>query len=191
MEEHSQTHEQLPAKWLRILFYAHIATIVKTFVSYLPIAGTWTVWLGWAICALCCVCLFLLAPANAGYRKAAIFLAAQLGCALLSALFIPVLTYATLPLSVICCYFELHSHAQLVENQDSNLSKIFRSLFIWNLLVSALSMAASALLTVLGFANVDITLLANIISRIMLSCGLVFDVLYLVFLHRLLRLTEN
>lgn len=191
MEEHSQTHERLPVKWLRILFYAHIATTFKTCVSYLPIDDTWTVWLGWAICALCIACLFRLSPAGTGYRKAAILKAAQLVCMLVGHFLVPTLTYAASTLSIISCYFELHSHAQLAQELNPKLSKAFHRIFAWYLLLYALSLFSSAIVTVLRFVNIDVIFVTKVISYILIAGGLVFKILYPVYLYRLLRQIDN
>ena len=75
-----------PVKWLRYLFYIHIANIAMTPVTLIFLDNPITPWIGYAMSAGIALCLFRLAPACHRYRTAAILTAVHIGLTILSML---------------------------------------------------------------------------------------------------------
>ena len=77
-----QEHRELLSKWLRVLFYAQIASIVLTVINMATYLDSITAWAGKAITVAVIWSLFQLKDVNPRYRTAAIAQAAVLICAM-------------------------------------------------------------------------------------------------------------
>lgn len=188
-------NHQLLEKWLRVLFYLHAVSIINSVISDLTIYdGTWV---GKAITAGVVVCLFQLAPVNGRYRGAAIFRAAMLGCALINPLVLtPIVVrqgssewtsvistaavLAVLVLSALSVYQEFRGHAEV----EPKLSKNWRGLFIWMLGITVLSSCVS-------FIGVQMQLNLSAVGTITAVIDTVLDILYLWYLHQMIRHLSN
>lgn len=186
-------YENLPVKWLRYLFYVHIAGIAVSLAEVLPL-GNLTVWLGRAVILGVVVCMYQLSSLNERYKKSFIFRGTMLLLTLITYLLYSsaFLTLAASVLSIVATYQEYRAHSELVAEKDGKLSRNWSSLFLWEILVSvattALTMAATAIL-VLGEIGTSATV--AMITVVMKAVGLVLSILYLVFLNRTAALFDE
>ena len=180
----------LPLKWLRILFYIHLGGIALSVITMLPINDSFATWISRAITLAAAFCLFRLAPASERYKKAAVFSAVSLGLTLLSSLLLPsLLKLAASILSILATYQEYSGHSDAVSPADPQLSRKWHSLFNWQLFLGVLTAFVSM---VAVFALIALELNASLITALVAGAlslmGIALSILYLVYLHRMIKL---
>ena len=179
-------------KWLRVLIYIAIARIVNTVVgipTFIPTAVT--AWISRILMAAMVFTMFKLAPANDRYKKTGIQLAIVLILSIATDLLLTgaVLTLIAGILSIVAEYQEYHGHSELVEEKDHQLSGKWTSLFMWSIVVGLLlgfvSTAAGVLATISG---VDVEEAVVIIAAIVLIPEYIIDILYILYLKKMVTL---
>lgn len=179
----------LLVKWLKILFYAHIASLVVSVVS--GVSDLDTSWISWIITVAAAVCLFRLAPVNGRYRKAAVLSAVMIGCSVLNMVLQlgTVLTLAASVCSLIAVYQEYSAHSELVEQQDSKLSRQWHSLFNLQIIVGVLSGFVSVVVVLLvAMLELDTAGLPTIIVGALTVVQIILDAIYLIYINRTIRI---
>lgn len=174
-------------KWLWGVFSLGAAGFIIDCISRLLINDSWTVWVRYGITAGVCTCLFLLAPVNENYRKAAYFRSGSFALALLntfvlknSAIYIVISA-----LSILATYYVHAGHSRI--STDTALSKRWMQLFYWDLLIAALKMLVSAIATALAiYLRINITA----VMWLLFAGESVLDVIRLVYLHKTIRLLK-
>ena len=182
-----------PAKWLRNLFYIHIASIVLSLPTLIFINNPVTPWLGHALSAGIALCLFYLAPANTRYRTAAILTAVYVGLSVLSQL-MPnsLLTIGISILSIIAAYQEFHGHAEIIEEKDPKLSRRWKNLFVWQIVIGVIAGFSSvAAVVIMVLAEMDLDRITTLVAGAVILVSLIPGILYLVYLHRMIALVEE
>lgn len=179
-----------PAKWLKYLMYVAIAALVNSVISYIPLVGKLSGWLGIAISAAAVYLLFRLKDAGKRYRTAALFAAISLVAGRFSGT-IPVLI--VLVCSTVSEYQEYHGHGELVADRNARLADKWNGLF-WLSLVASLIVGVAAGL--LGAILLIVTGTESELSNILVSAlstviALAVRMLYVVYLHRTVKLMEN
>ena len=183
----------LPAKWLRNLFYIHIASIVLSLPTLIFINNPVTPWLGHALSAGIALCLFYLAPANTRYRTAAILTAVYVGLSVLSQL-MPnsLLTIGISILSIIAAYQEFHGHAEIIEEKDPKLSRRWKNLFVWQIVIGVIAGFSSvAAVVIMVLAEMDLDRITTLVAGAVILVSLIPGILYLVYLRRMIALIEE
>jgi len=188
-----ENYENLPVKWLRYLFYVHIAGIVVSLLGWITTSEALNVWLGRAVTLGVVVCMYQLSPLNPRYKKSFIFRGVMLLLTLITYLLYSsaFLTLAASVLSIIATYQEYHAHSELAAEKDGKLSRNWSSLFTWEIIVSVLTTVltmAATLIMVMG--EIGTSAVVAVITVIMKLVSLVLGVLYLVYLHRTMKLFE-
>jgi hypothetical protein len=182
-------------KWLRVLMYIAIVSLVNSIVNYVPfVPASVTTWISRAIMVAMIVCMFRLASANGRYKTAAILRAIWLGTLLLGTLLhIPsVLVLSTSILSIIAVYQEYHGHSEVLAEKDTVLSAKWKGLFIWSIIAPLLlSIGSSAAMVISSFMNLDVAKVTAITTGIMRIPQYVIDVIYLLYLKKMLSIFEN
>ena len=182
-------------KWLRVLMYIAIVSLVNSIVNYVPfVPASVTTWISRAIMVAMIVCMFQLASANGRYKTAAILRAIWLGTLLLGTLLhIPsVLVLSTSILSIIAVYQEYHGHSEVLAEKDTVLSAKWKGLFIWSIIAPLLlSIGSSAAMVISSFMNLDVAKVTAITTGIMRIPQYVIDVIYLLYLKKMLSIFEN
>lgn len=166
-------------KWLRRLSCIAIVSLVNSVVDFIPFVPSGiTAWIGRAATLAVIFCMFHLAAANVRYKKAGIFRAAVLACALIAAFpfglqsvtaaifrhgstFLAtalqaislLLTLVTFLLSILAAYHEYRAHSEMVSTENPNLSRNWHRLFYWGI--------AAALLVSFGTAITSVILTAS------------------------------
>lgn len=182
-----------PAKWLRNLFYIHIASIVLSLPTLIFINNPVTPWLGHALSAGIALCLFYLAPANTRYRTAAILTAVYVGLSVLSQL-MPnsLLTIGISILSIIAAYQEFHGHAEIIEEKDPKLSRRWKNLFVWQIVIGVIAGFSSvAAVVIMVLAEMDLDRITTLVAGAVILVSLIPGILYLVYLRRMIALVEE
>ena len=179
-----------PAKWLKYLLYFAIAALVNSVISYIPLVGKLSGWLGIAISAATAYLLFRLKDTGKRYRTAALFAAISLVAGLFSGT-IPVLI--VLVCSIVSEYQEYHGHGELVADRDARLANKWNGLFWLSLVMSLIVGAAAGLLgaILLIVTGVESELPNTIGSVLSAVIALAVRGLYVVYLHRTVKLLEN
>lgn len=178
------------SKWLRILTGIAVVSLVNSAVGYIPfIHGDITTWISRGIMLAMVLCLFRLAPVNARYKKAGIFRAGMLACALITSFLFGsmLLTIAASVFSFLAVYQEFQAHAELVFGADPKLSRNWRSLFYWEIAVAILlsfgSTAAAAILVMSGLQEGAGTI-SGIVITVLGIPRLVVSVIYALLLKK-------
>ena len=179
--------------WLQRLFYIHIASLILSLVTMFWLNNPITPWINYALSTGIVLCLLKLAPAFRRYRTAAILTAAVLGFTLLSKLALGTLmALIASVLAIIADYQELHAHGETVEEKDPALSRKWRGLFLWQLLIGILGGFASVAATVIMvLANMDTTQITQLVTGAIGLIALIPGILYLVYLHKTIKLFEK
>lgn len=199
MNEHTESNREMLAKWLRILFYVHIASIAITAVNAVSNLDTITAWISKALSVVAIWSMFQLKDANPRYRQAAVFSAAVLVCGLLTT---PVnsselglssiLVLVGAIASWVATYQEYHAHSELVAEQDEKLAKKWNSLFGAEILVGlGVSLFSTVATLVLVSAEMDSGTVTTIILVVTYIVTLLLELLYLLYMNRTLKLFEN
>ena len=175
-----------PAKWLRLLFYVSLASFLKSLLAYLPFIrfpGLIS-----QIITLCKIlCLFCLVPHALRFRKAAIFRAITLVCALLGSL--PLVAAGTV-FSIVAAYQEYHAHAELIAEKDTVLARRWCNLFHWDWSITLLISLISSIVTViLMYPNprADASHISAITNSLLTLFSRVLDLVYLLYLKKTIQ----
>lgn len=189
-----QTGANPPTKWMWYLFYIHIGNLVLSCILPIWPTNPVTPWIGSALYACMAVCLFRLTPACSRYRKAAIFTGISLILTLLVKIpLLPnLLTMAASVLGIISSYQELYAHAEVVESQDAALSRKWRNLFIWELVIGVISGFFSvAAVTIMVLADMELEQIVSLITGAMALVALIPSILHILYLRKTIRLLET
>ena len=177
-------------KWLRVLMYIAITSLVNSLANYIPfVPADVTTWISRAIMVAMILCMFQLAPVNRRYKTAAILRAIWLGTLLVGTmLHIPAtLVLGTSILSVIAVYHEYHGHSEVIEELDTDLSRKWNSLFIWSFMAPLLlSLGSSLAMVTATFMNLDVAKITAITTGIMRVPQYIIDVVYLLYLKKMI-----
>ena len=177
-------------KWLRVLMYIAITSLVNSLANYIPfVPADVTTWISRAIMVAMILCMFQLAPVNRRYKTAAILRAIWLGTLLVGTmLHIPAtLVLGTSILSVIAVYQEYHGHSEVIEELDTDLSRKWNSLFIWSFMAPLLlSLGSSLAMVTATFMNLDVAKITAITTGIMRVPQYIIDVVYLLYLKKMI-----
>ena len=191
-------HKPLLQKWLKVLFYAQIASMAITVINAATYWDNITAWILKSVNVVVLWSLFQLKDVNPRYRTAAITKLGALICVLLTA---PVNTRLGLSsilmlvgsgCSWVTAYQEYHGHGEPVEAADSKLSKKWKDLFVWEIVIglgiSFISVGATTVLVAAGAASSSITTAIILLSSL---SSLVLEALYLLYMKRTLELLNN
>ena len=183
-------------KWLRVLIYLAIARMVNTLVgipTFIPTAVT--AWISRILMAGMVFTMFKLAPANERYKKTGIQLAIVLVLTIATEFMNTgaVLTLIAGILSIVAEYQEYHGHSELIEEKDHQLSGKWSSLFMWSIVVGLiLGFASTAAGVLAAVAGMDTEKAAVIIAAAMTIPEYIIDILYILYLKRMVVLfTED
>ena len=183
-----------PTKWLWYLLYLHIGNLVLSCIPPIWPTNPVTPWIGSVLYAGMAVCLFRLTPACSRYRKAAIFTGISLVLTLLVKIpLLPnLLTMAASVLAIISSYQELYAHAQVVEPKDAALSRKWRNLFIWELVIGVISgFFSAAAVTIMVLADMELEQIVSLITGAMVLVALIPSILRILYLRKTIRLFET
>lgn len=192
-------HRGILGKWLRLLFYVHIAFLVITAINTVSNLDNITLWVRKALSVVAIWSMFQLKEVNPRYRTAAIANAAVLICGLLttpvntSALGLSsVLVLVGATASWIASYQEYHAHGEVVAEQDEKLAKKWNSLFGLEILVGlGVSLFSTAATVILVSAEMESATVTTIILAVTNIVYILLDVLYLLYINRTQKLLEN
>lgn len=192
MNENMENRCDLLVKWLRVLMYIAIVSLINSLLNFLPIIpASVTTWISRGIMVAMVICMFQLAPANERYKKAGIMRTVMLSCILITTFLYasPVLTLAASILSIIAVYQEYNAHSELVADQDAKLSRKWHSLFNWSIgsavLVGFGSVAATLIVSMTEMETVRIVIIINYILSVP---QLVIEVVYLLYLKKMIAI---
>ncbi len=191
-------HRELLSKWLRVLFYAQVASMVLTVINAVSNLDPITAWILKAINLAALWSLFQIKAVNPRYRTAAIANAVVLISGLLTT---PVNTSAVGFSSIlmlvggivswVASYQEYHGHGELVAEADELLAKKWNGLFLKEILIglgiSLISTVGTTVLVVAGTATGTVT---TVIIALSTLCGLALKGLYLYYMKQTLNLLE-
>ena len=197
MDNRMELDYGMVTKWLRVLMYTAIVSLVKSLLGYLPIwPGQLSTWISWGIMLVMTVTMLLLAPANGRYRTAGILRGVMLACALFTSLVMgsTLLTLAASVASIIGIYYEYSGHAELIGDRDSRFSGKWHTLFTWSIIISVLiSFISTALAVILVLAlpetRVATVLSARVIAILRIPQAII-DIIYIVYIGRMVKLFQ-
>lgn len=177
-------------KWLRILVYIAVVSLVNAVADYLPfLPAAVSTWVSRGIMAATVLCMFRLARANSRYRWAGIFRAAMLSCALITSFLFGsyVLSIAASLFSVLAVYLEYTAHAELVAEKDATLSRSWRNLFYWGLAAAILLSVGStvtAAVLMSGEIQAGVSRISGIVTFLLKIPRFAVDVVHLLYLRK-------
>ena len=183
-------------KWLRVLMYIAITSLVNSIANYIPfVSADVTTWISRGIMVAMILCMFQLSSVNRRYKTAAILRTIWLGTLLVGTLLRTpaTLILGTSILSVIAVYQEYHGHSEVIEVMDAELSRKWNSLFIWSFIAPLLlSIGSSVAMITATFMHLDVARITAITTGIMRIPQYVIDVIYLLYLKKMIGiLTER
>lgn len=182
-------------RWLRILAYISLASILNSLISLVPVVpASVTTWVSRGITVAAMISMFQLAPVNRRYQKAGLFRALMLVCSLAAAFLYAssILTLAASVFSIIAVYQEYSAHSELIADKDTKLSGKWHSLFNWGIVAAVLisfgSIIAVLIVTMLQMDAVTIT---AVIVGVLSVPQLVIDIVYILYLRRMVALING
>lgn len=182
------------AKWLRVIMYVAIATLVNTLVGGLPfIPDGFTAWISRGITVVMVVSMIKLAPTNDRYKKAGILRAVMLVFAIAMEVFdIPaMLILAVSILSIVADYQEYHGHSDLIEDRDHKLSGKWTSLFMWSILSGVIvGFTSTAAVMLVALAEMDTMKATTVVAAILSIPQYIIEILYILYLKKMVTLFQ-
>lgn len=179
-------------KWLRILMYTMMFSIINSLLSYLPfIPALLTTWVGRGVSVAMVLCMFQLTSVNARYRKAGILRLVAFVSTFFALIPVvgPVLVFAASILTVIAVYQEYHAHGEVITDKDSVLAEKWNRLFVWELIAGVLITVVTAIITVvLMMLQLDAVQVIAVTTGILQLVGLVINVIYIMYIKKMIDL---
>lgn len=190
MNENTVNRSELLVKWLRVLMYIAIVSLVNSIVNFLPfVPASAATWISRGIMVAMVICLSQMVPLNPRYKKAAIFRTVMLACTLVTAFLFPsnIITLVASVFSIMSVYQEYSAHSELIAELDPKLSKKWHTLFIWGIVLGILVAFGSffAVLIIAMLEMNEVTTVAIIVGLISVP-QLVIDVVYLQYLKKMI-----
>ena len=187
MEENKNTNI---IKYLKLLMYLHIASLILGLIDFLPLVHSLSVWVNRGISVGVIYCLYSLSPVAERYRKSAIFHAIVLIAGLVAN---PMIALAGSVCSILASWQEYHGHSELVEPYHQRLSKQWGKLFALELMAGIFMALITTLMTVVltmtnGNQAVDIS--STALMGIIMSVGYIVEVLYIFYMKHTVELLE-
>ena len=189
-------HKELLQKWLKVLFYAQIASMAITVINAVSYLDNITAWILKALNVITLWSLFQVKAVNPRYRTAAIAYLGALICGLLTTTvntnvlgFSSILMLIGSGCSWVTTYQEYHGHGELVKEMDAKLGKRWNNLFVWEIVVglaiSFVSILATTMMVAAGTLTDTITAIVLALATI---TNLALEALYLLYMKRTLTL---
>lgn len=195
MNDNIENRSELLVKWLRILMYIAIASLVNSVLNFIPfIPAAVTTWISRGIMVAVVVCMFQLAPASKRYKKAGIMRAIMLVCTLITSFVYAssILSLAASILSIIAVYQEYNAHSELIADKDSKLSGKWHSLFMWGLIAGILvGFGSTVTVLILTMLQSDVVRLTAIIVGILSIPQMILEIVYMLYLKKMVAIFEN
>ena len=141
----------LLTRWLSVLFYAEIATLVMLAVAMIPALDGISGWIGRIVQAAVLVALYQLSLVHERYTKAFLYFA----IAFVGSLFQvyagsnPLTTIASI-CGLVATYQEYHAHSEILSMKDTYLADKWVSLFFWEMAVGILGSVATIAAVMFG-----------------------------------------
>lgn len=182
------SHKEVIAKWIRILFACQIVRILTATLDASAAIGNIAGWLSRIVTIAIIIALFNLSVVNERYRKAALFYGISVGGGILSALlnknvFVMVLSIS----SIVASYQELNAHSEITASKDAKLSARWHSLFYLDMFAGIMIGVVSIIpMIIAAFAGVDTNLLISIFSIVLALINIVLGLLHVVYLKKTL-----
>lgn len=179
-----------PAEWLRYLLYVAIAPLVVSLISNIPLLSPVAGILSIVISIATIYLLYRLSGTNPRYRMAAILYGIALIAGRIGG---GILTLAGSVLSILAEYQEYNGHGELVADKDPKLAGNWSSLFWMQFTVSlGLGLVVSTILVIVALATGEEPTALNTVTTVgIYITSLLLKVLYLVYLHRTVKLLEH
>lgn len=194
MEEKTMDREQV-SKRLGILFWIYVVSMALSLLGVLPAMAEMMPWLGAGMQIASAIVLFSLAQAGGRYRLAGILGGiAAAGNLLLTLIGSAggVLAMALNICALVGLYNEYKGHAELIQAQEDTLARRWTKLFVWNIVLSLVSMLLAINVSVLGVAaGMSVGTMTMLGVALASIPAMVVDVLYLVYLNRTRHLVEE
>lgn len=194
-----QEHKELLRKWLRVLFYIQIASMVITLVNSITNLESITRWVGKALSLAVIWSLFQLKAVNLRYRTAAIcdavvwisgLLTTPINSSNLGLSGILLLVGSTC--SWVAAYQEYHGHSEVIAQWNAKLTKKWNNLFVWEIVSGlAVSLLSTVVTTVLVMAEAPSKLPTTITIVLSTAMGLAMNLLYLHYMKQTLNFIET
>ncbi len=195
MNENMENRSEILVKWLRVLMYSAIVSLVNSVVSFLPfVPAAVTTWISRGIMAAVVVSMFQLASTNARYKKAGIMRTVMLVCTLITTFVYAssILNLAASILSIIAVYQEYNAHSELIADKDSKLSGKWHSLFTWGLISGILvGFGSTVTVFILTMLESDVVRLTAIIVGVLSIPQMILDLVYMLYLKKMISIFEN
>lgn len=195
MSENMKSWHNMINKWLQVLIYISIVSLINSVLNFLPfVPAAVTTWISRGIMVAMVICMFQLAPVNARYKKAGIMRSVMLGCTLITAFLwaSSILTLAASILSILAVYQEYSAHSELIADKDLKLSRKWHSLFNWGILAAVLvSFGSIVAVLIVSMLETDAVRTSAIIVGGLSIPQLVIDVVYLLYLKKMTGYFQN
>ena len=195
MNENVENSAVQPEKWLRMLMYIAIATLVNTAISFLPVVpAVLTSWIARGIMVSMIVCMFRLAPVNARYRKAGIMRTVILACTLITSFIsgTSLLNVAASILSIVAGYQEYSAHSELIADKDAKLSGKWHSLFNWSIATGLLlGFGTAVAVLLLTLMEMDVVGVTALVVGILSVPQMILDLVYVMYIKKTISALEN
>jgi len=195
MNENMENNAALPVKWLRVLLYIAVASLINSVINFLPfVPAAVTAWLGRGITVAMIVCMFRLAPVNERYQKAGGFRTVMFACALITAFLrgTAILNLAASILSIIAVYQEYNAHSELIAAHDSKLSGKWHSLFNWSIATGLLvGFGSTVTVLILSFMEMDAVRLTALVIGLLSVPQMILDLVYMLYIKKMISIFEE
>lgn len=195
MKGNQLSQSELTVKWLRVLMYIGVVSLLNTILNFLPIIpSAVTTWVSRGVLAVTIYAMLQMAPLHERYQKAGIFRAVMIACTLVSAIVdaSSLITLAVSIFSILAVYQEYSAHSALTANLDPELSRKWHSLFNWGILASILvSFGSFIAVMIISMTEAAAALVPSLIVGLLSIPQIVIDVVYLKYLKKMTSLLRT
>lgn len=195
MNENKKINCDLITKWLRVMTYVVIVSLVNAIVNILPfIPASITTWICRGIIVAMVVCMYQLSSVNERYQKAWIMRASMLACNLITT-FLWASSFLNLVasiLSIIAVYQEYNAHSELIAEKDSQLSSKWHSLFMWSALAGVLvGFGSVATVFIVAMSGIDTVKITALVVGLLGIPEMILDVVYFTYLKKMIDILSE
>lgn len=181
-----------PNVWMRWLFLVHIVALLAPLAGRLPIPNL-AFGLNLAVLIGTICCLKNLEVKNPRYKKAGVFLLLSLVMLFVNRL-LPnsLVSLVASVLSLIAVYQEYAAHSEVAAPHDGRLARIWRSLFVWEIIIGVVAAMFSAVAVLaLTMLEMDAARMTAIISVALTVVNALVKVIYLSCVNRMVPIVSK
>lgn len=177
-----------PNVWMRWLFYVHILALLSPLAGWLIPSLSFVLDLVVLLGTICC--LKNLEVKNPRYKKAGLFLLLSLVMLFVNRLVSTTLVSLVFSvLSLLAVYQEYASHGEVAAPHDAKLARVWRSLFVWQIIAGVVAgMLSAVAVLAMTMQGMDAARMTTLVTAGVMAVNALVKIVYLSCLNKMVRI---